>query len=58
MVGAEGSSSTKSEQKKTITNQLRYINIIKKDLQIQIFSYDILNIIIEDINIVIDNQIS
>ena len=58
MVGAEGSSSTKSEQKKTITNQLRYTNIIKKDLQIQIFSYDILNIIIEDINIVIDNQIS
>ena len=31
MVGAEGSSSTKSEQKKTIINQLRYINIIKKD---------------------------
>ena len=34
MVGAEGSSSTKYEQKKTIINQLRYINIIKKDLQI------------------------
>ena len=58
MVGAEGSSSTKPEQKKTIINQLRYINIIKKDLQIQIFSYDMLNIIIEDINIIIDNQIS
>ena len=29
MVGAEGSSSTKSE-KKTIINQVRYINIIKK----------------------------
>ena len=35
MVGAEGSSSTKSEQKKTIINQLRYINITKKDLQIR-----------------------
>ena len=58
MVGAEGSASTKSEQKNTITNQLRYINVIKKGLQIQIFSYDILNIIIEDIDIVIDNQIS
>ena len=58
MVGTEGSASTKSEQKNTITNQLRYINVIKKGLQIQIFSYDILNIIIEDIDIVIDNEIS
>ena len=58
MVGAEGAASTKSEQKNTITNQLRYINVIKNGLQIQIFSYDILNIIIEDIDIVIDNQIS
>ena len=58
MVGAEGSSSTKYEQKKTIINQLRYINIIKKDLQIQIFNYDMLNIIIEDIDMVIDTQIS
>ena len=32
MVGPEGSSSTKSEQKKTIINQLRYINITKKFL--------------------------
>ena len=34
MVGAEGTSSTKSEEKKTIINQLTYINIIKNDLQI------------------------
>ena len=55
MVGAEGSSSTKYDLKKAIINQLRYKNIIKKDLQIQIFSYDTLNIIIEDIDIVIGN---
>ena len=34
MVGVEGSSSTKSEEKKTIINQLAYVNIIKTDLQI------------------------
>ena len=34
MVGAEGSSSTKFEQKKKIIIQLRYINIMKKDLEI------------------------
>ena len=34
MVGAEGLSSTKFEQKKPIIIQLRYINIMKKDLQI------------------------
>ena len=33
VVGAEGSSS-KFEEKKTIINQITYVNIIKKDLQI------------------------
>ena len=33
MVGAEGSSSTTSEEKNTIVTQLIYINIIKKGLQ-------------------------
>ena len=40
MVGAEGTSSTKSEEKKTIINQLTYINIIKNDLQIQILNFE------------------
>ena len=34
MVGAEGWSSTKSEEKKIIINQLTYVNIITNDLQI------------------------
>ena len=40
VVGVEGSSSTKSEEKKSIINQLTYVNITKKDLQIYIFNFE------------------
>ena len=35
MVGVEESSSTKSEEKKAIINHITYVNIIRKDLQIE-----------------------